>query len=93
MDTITLMCALLISCGVTCIITRGYVFHGLREVLENRSKTLGTLVNCPQCAGFWVGLGVGAIDVFSGGTVMTMLAITFGTSLLSPWLDPTRAWS
>ena len=39
--------------GIVAIITRSYLFHGIRRRIRNTH--LQYMVNCPQCMGFWVG--------------------------------------
>lgn len=50
----------LLSCfGLTWIITRSVIFAPLRTFLPKPMGTTpfwGTLVRCPQCMGFWVGV-------------------------------------
>jgi hypothetical protein len=65
----------LLSCfGLTWIVTRSVLFAPLRARLPKPVGTTpfwGTLVRCPQCFGFWVGVlhalvGVAPVGVGSG---------------------------
>ena len=50
---------LMVSYGVTLIITQGTIFEGLRNFLHKYNPNfLGMLVSCVMCAGFWVGIFV-----------------------------------
>lgn len=52
-----LACWVLITYGLTTIVTRGSIFHTLR--LGAPTQLLRTLLACPLCFGFWVGFGLG----------------------------------
>lgn len=43
---------ILASIGATFIVTRSYLFEDFRNLFIN-NEILSTLVNCPQCFGFW----------------------------------------
>ncbi len=47
----TLGCA-----GVTIIIVSSVVMEPVRSFVEKKSASLGKLINCSMCSGFWVGL-------------------------------------
>ena len=51
METIVLSIA---AAGMALIITRSYLFEGLRMVWKK--EWLATLFSCPQCMGFWSGI-------------------------------------
>ena len=41
--------------GLTLILTTSQIFKPFREWLNDHNKFLGELVDCPMCAGVWVG--------------------------------------
>jgi len=43
--------------GLVIIITNSYLFEYIREKINKKNKILGILISCPQCLGFWLGLG------------------------------------
>jgi hypothetical protein len=46
-----------LSClGATFIINISYIFKPIREKAACISESLGKLLKCPMCMGFWVGL-------------------------------------
>jgi hypothetical protein len=47
---------MLASFGVTNIVTGGIIFKWLRDMLKP-IPLIGTLIKCPMCLGFWVGIG------------------------------------
>ena len=53
----------LLACwGVTAIVTMSTVFSPVRRFVAARVwHKLGELISCPQCTGFWVGLGLSAV--------------------------------
>lgn len=57
------MCFVAICYGMTNIIVNGNIFKGLRVWCKgHRSKplnTLGSMICCMMCCGFWVGILVG----------------------------------
>jgi hypothetical protein len=70
--------------GITLIIVRASIFHGLRDwLLEKRPKDVGYLFTCTQCMGFWVGL-IGGVVYFD---ILTALMYAGGVSLLSMVAD------
>lgn len=51
---------LMISYGLTLIITQGSIFEGLRNYFNKVSPNFfGILLSCVKCTGFWVGLLLG----------------------------------
>jgi hypothetical protein len=42
--------------GATFIINFSYIFMKVRERIAKKSATIGKLVKCPMCTGFWIGL-------------------------------------
>lgn len=53
----TLACWVLVVYGLTTIVTRGSIFHALRQ--RAPTQFARTLLSCPLCFGFWAGFGVG----------------------------------
>lgn len=50
------MLTYLLGCaGVTLILTRSSLLAALRAWIASRAPLAGKLVECPMCAGFWVG--------------------------------------
>ena len=47
---------MLSTIGATMIITQSYIFKPLRNKIDNYNKTLGKLLRCPQCAGFYISI-------------------------------------
>ena len=46
----------LASWGMTQILVYGTIFENQREWIMEKSNWLGTLIHCPMCTGFWVGV-------------------------------------
>ena len=62
MSVMNEMLLLLGLAGLTLILVRGAIFHGLREwLLRVRPKDVGYLFTCPQCMGFWIGFFGGMV--------------------------------
>lgn len=58
----------LLSClGATFIINMSYVFKPIREKASSLSPTLGKLLKCPQCMGFWVGIIIRSLFMWHAG--------------------------
>ncbi len=49
--------------GLTFIINFSYIFKPIRGGAEKLSPSLGKLLKCPQCMGFWVGLFFRALQM------------------------------
>ena len=47
---------LLATIGITLIIVTSSIFQPLRNVIESISGFFHTLITCPLCTGFWVGV-------------------------------------
>jgi len=47
---------ILSTIGLTFIVTQSYIFRPLRDLAEKISPSLGKLLHCTQCFGFWSGL-------------------------------------
>jgi hypothetical protein len=45
--------------GICNILSNGSIFNSFREYLKDKSEFLHTLITCPMCLGFWVGIGLG----------------------------------
>ena len=43
--------------GITAIVTMSTVLAPFRRLVTRVNPKLGEMVSCPQCLGFWVGLG------------------------------------
>ena len=41
-----------------------YILKPLREKVSKVNPSFGKLLECPQCAGFWVGLTIRAFDMW-----------------------------
>ena len=73
--------------GLTLIIVRGTIFHGIRErLLMMRPKDVGYLFTCPQCMGFWIGLFGGA--VYAGLLLAPILAgaVSLAAMMADRWM-------
>ena len=63
---------LLISYGLSAIVTHGRIFERVRCFIGRHSRLLYEGVNCMQCVGFWSGLvvslllGQGLVSIFYG---------------------------
>jgi hypothetical protein len=65
----SLLIAILVTYGITNIVTQGSIFYSFRNWFAEKtaqpgkfSKVYGwfhKLINCPMCFGFWVGIFVG----------------------------------
>ena len=68
--------------GATMISTQSTLFSGFRSRSIRMSQWLGTLVICPMCTGFWVGVAA------------CLLGLSGPSSALSPsWPIWARAWA
>jgi len=47
---------ILVSFGITISITHGKIFNKFRRKTAELNTTLGELVTCPMCLGFWIGI-------------------------------------
>lgn len=54
---------ILSTIGITLIITQSYIFKGTRNYILKKSATLGKLISCSQCVGFYIGLIVQLIII------------------------------
>lgn len=54
----------LILWGLVYIVTQSSIFAGFRQGLLQGSTFFGTLVFCPACTGFWMGLLLGVFGVY-----------------------------
>lgn len=85
---------LLAGMGLTMIITRSSLIEPLKFHLGSKPKpsTVGKLLDCPQCFGFWVGgpLGLWAFmpQTLSDAGVIFLLC-GLAVSGLSRWADRT----
>jgi len=52
----TLLIWILVSFGITLSVTRGKIFDPIRQRALKINSTLGQLLQCPMCLGFWVGI-------------------------------------
>lgn len=50
--------------GLTFIITSSSIMEGLRNYVANINSRAGDLISCPQCSGFWIGLGFSLFHLF-----------------------------
>ncbi len=51
-----LLCWMLVSFGMTTIITLSKLFEPIRVRIKEKNNFFGEMVNCNLCMGFWVGL-------------------------------------
>jgi hypothetical protein len=58
--------------GLTFIITISYIFKPVREKANAIHPVLGKLLKCSQCSGFWVGLGIRALDMWHQGLLVNL---------------------
>ena len=47
---------ILSSWGMTQILVYSSIFESQRRWIQEKSDRLGTLIRCPMCTGFWVGI-------------------------------------
>lgn len=47
---------ILVSFGITTIISTSKIFKPVRKFIGDRSRFLGELLSCSMCTGFWVGV-------------------------------------
>jgi len=52
---VELLYFILTSWGLTQILVYGSIFENQRQLIEQKSVWLGTLIRCPMCTGFWAG--------------------------------------
>jgi hypothetical protein len=51
--------AVISAFGIVNILGKGSIFNNFREYLEENTKFFHTLITCPMCLGFWVGIVLG----------------------------------
>jgi hypothetical protein len=51
--------------GMTQILVYGSIFEEAREKISEYSDWFGTLIHCPMCTGFWVGVFLFGINCFT----------------------------
>lgn len=70
--------------GCTWIITKSVIVKPLRRRFPKPRGTtpfMGTLLRCPQCMGFWVGVAFALIQpVFAAGTLLELLRNIFASA-------------
>ncbi len=78
---------LLVAWGFVVIVTTSRIFRGVRAWADRggtpeNPTTLGALLHCPLCFGFWVGLG------------LSLAGLASPSALACPsWWWPLRAWA
>ena len=55
----------LASWGMTQILVYGTIFENQRDWIMEKSDWFGTLIHCPMCTGFWVGVFLFGINGFT----------------------------
>jgi len=55
---------LLATIGLTLITTQSYIFRNIRETAKKLNPTLGKLLKCSQCSGFYFGIIIQFIILF-----------------------------
>ncbi len=60
-----LLCFILTGWGMTQILVYGTIFENQRDWVMQKSNWLGTLIHCPMCTGFWVGVFLFGINGFT----------------------------
>ena len=60
-----LVCFILASWGMTQILVYGTIFEKQRNLIMEKSDWFGTLIHCPMCMGFWVGVFLFGINGFT----------------------------
>ena len=90
----TLITTMLLSMGLTVILSTSVICHSLRREVARVHRVAGRVIRCPQCLGFWVGLAVGlvTISLATAPVILWVAGITFGTALLAPLGNPNRIW-
>jgi hypothetical protein len=68
--------------GATMILTQSSLFAPFRLRCLRLNQWLGTLVICPMCSGFWVGVAACALGVVGPSAVLSV-----------PWPVWARAWA
>jgi len=56
---------ILASWGMTQILVYGTIFEDHRDWIMEKSNWFGTLIHCPMCTGFWVGVFLFGINGFT----------------------------
>lgn len=80
----------LVFWGAVYILTQSAIFVGVRKFLLKHSTFLATLIYCPACTGFWVGLVFGALGIYGKGlshfnNVVIVESALSGTALGYLW--------
>lgn len=60
MDTEIGLINVLTATGLTILIVYGEPIRPIREYIGGIANSIGRLLNCTLCTGFWVGVGFGA---------------------------------
>jgi len=66
-ELVRLIRYVLVFWGLVYIITQSAILVSLRKSLLKRSTFFATLIYCPACTGFWVGLLFGALGIYGKG--------------------------
>jgi hypothetical protein len=76
--------------GLVYIITQSSIMAGFRKNVLRGSTFVATLIYCPACTGFWVGLLFGTLGIYGKGlssipNVVMLEAALSGTALGCLW--------
>ena len=86
-----ILLTLLISVSVTMLIVRSKIMEPIRLWIMRHSDvdriSVGYAINCPQCAGVYIGFFTGFLFFQVEPTLLFLTAVTFGTSLLAMVAD------
>jgi len=80
-----LLIFLLVSYGVTNIVTSGKIFEWLRIYLDRHSKIAAYWIRCPMCLGIWVGAGWSLLGVGPGTNLGKVMNAAVAGAVASGW--------
>ena len=78
LSTLHLIIFVLITAGITSVITTSSLLSPVREYILKKSEYFGEMVHCPMCMGFWVGAAVSSmsfgINPIYGGAIASFMS-------------------
>lgn len=86
MTILLLIRFVMLTLGLTYIVTQSSIFILLRLWLNAKAQLLGTLIYCPACSGFWIGMVLGLLGAWPLPTILGPLdAAIAACGLMATW--------
>lgn len=74
--------------GLTLIVTKSYLFTGVRERASKVNRYLGKLLECPLCFGFWAYLVTTSLDLVGLCIINTCFIVSMAAYLMHLIIKP-----